>query len=736
MNRAAASLRSFLAFALALGCAPAPERSLPAGRVPLAALAGAARLAVETRVVDVGEPEARAALGTGWGPDERSPETSFAWGGGASSTVTVEIVEPRDLELVLRGWSFPFPSGPPQRVRLRWNGEELGRRELAREPREIALAVDRERVRSGENLLELAYERFDETADASPWAAAWDYFRLAEGTPPAPPTIDGAASSVTLPAGTAVEWTLELPPDSWLVWSALTSAGGARAAAGREREGEGTAERAISGAGRLELVEADAARPQLVRFALSSAGRAGAVRLGGVELRTGGARPPSATPVAGAASANAGAAPRRPNLVVYLIDTLRADHLGCYGYPRPTSPEIDRFARSAVLFREGRAQASWTRPAVATILTGLYPITHAAEQKYQRIPEAVETLAERLTAAGYESALFTTNANLAPRFGFDQGWATYQYLSKPGPRVRQHLSSAEMNEHVLDWLGHRDSGKPFFLVVHTMDPHDPYLPEVSFRERLAPGVDAKRDCCLGGKKLAGLPEAELVRHRDAAMALYDAEIAENDASFGTLLADLERRGLSASTAVLLLADHGEEFLDHGGWKHGWTLYEEMLRIPFVLRLPGGAEAGRAVDSPVDQVDVAPTLLELAGLPLPPELPGRSALGALAGETPQHASLAWLERPNLAWRSAARAGWKLIRFDGAWLPPLGRPAAELFALGTDPAERTNLARERPLRRLWLDGELRTALRRYLATGASESTTVDPELERTLRALGYI
>ena len=303
-----------------------------------------------------------------------------------------------------------------------------------------------------------------------------------------------------------------------------------------------------------------------------------------------------------------------PDLVVYLIDTLRADHLGCYGYPRPTSPRIDAFARQAVRVREARAQSSWTKPAVATLLTGLYPVSHGAQRRSQGLDASVVTLAERLSTRGYETAYFGTNPTVTAKFGFEQGFSEFHYLSQPRGRRRGHVDASEIHREVVAWLDRRDRAKPFFLVVHTLDPHDPYRPREPYRARFAADVDVETACCIRPHELAAL-DAEGARARARAMIdLYDGEIAQNDAAFGELLDELERRDLYDRAAILLTSDHGEEFFDHGGWRHASTLYEEVLRVPFLFRLPGGAHGGGAIDGPVDQIDVAPTLLELAGIP--------------------------------------------------------------------------------------------------------------------------
>jgi arylsulfatase A-like enzyme len=719
---------------LAAACA-APPAPLPPERIPLARLERSGRAVVERGRLDFGEPAARERMVSGWGPDERTERTSFVWSGAEPARWTFDLVRTRDLELTLAGWSYPFADGAPQSVTLSLNGRELARRALGPGPGSFVVELPRSALRAGQNEVALQASRWVEREPR--WSVAWDGARLAEegGAPlaePPPPRFEG--EDLVLPAGTAIEWALEIPDGSALAWEGVAARGAARLEV--ESGQDGVAARGATRVRDAGPGHAPLAAGGLVAFALRAPGESGEVRVAAPALRQ---RAPDDLPEPPAAAAAAAPAPARPNLVVYLVDTLRSDHLGCYGYPRPTSPALDAFARRAVLFENGRAQASWTKPAVASVLTGLHPITHGAQQRPHRISQTVETLAERLRGAGYETALFTTNANVAARFGFDQGFETVRYLATARGRKRIHVDSRAINARVFEWLERRAGDRPFFLFVHTLDPHDPYRPEESFRRRLAPEVDVERSCCARSNELARLTAAEALERAAGARQLYDAEIAQNDAAFGELLSELERRSLAEASAVLFTSDHGEEFLDHGGWKHGWTLYEEMLRIPFVLALPGGAHGGRRLAGPADQVDVAPTLLALAGLPVPGELPGRNLLDDLdrsARALPARASFAWLERGELAWSSVARGSWKLVRFRGAWTPPLGRRALELYDLAGDPAERSDLALRRPVPQLWLDGALAETVARHRASAAAEETPIDPELERALRALGYV
>jgi arylsulfatase A-like enzyme len=393
-----------------------------------------------------------------------------------------------------------------------------------------------------------------------------------------------------------------------------------------------------------------------------------------------------------------------------------------------------------VRFAEARAQSSWTKPAMATLLTGVHPVTHGAVRRASGISTGVVTLAERLREAGYETAMFTTNPTVGAKFGFDRGFDHYAYLHAKEGRKRRSVGSVEIHAAVVDWLAKRSPAerRPFFLVVHTLDPHDPYRPAEEFRERLAPNVDVETACCLRVGKLRALsPEAAARRTADS-LALYDAEIAANDASFGMLLDELTRRALLDRSAVLFTSDHGEEFHEHGGWRHAETLYEEVLRIPLVLRLPGAAAAGTVLPGPADQIDVAPTLLDLAGAAIPPELPGGSWLPAIAGGAPPaRESLAWLEHPAFSIAAIRDGDWKWIRHDGAHRDGAAAGATEsLFDLAADPAERMDRLAVEPERRRELARRSRDAAERFRRRGAASEAEIDETLDEELKALGYL
>lgn len=712
------------------------EPPLPTEVRDLAVLLPAARRVVETRAIDIGEAAARERLWTGWGPDERDAERSYVWGLGERSVLTVDVVDERERRLALRGWSYGFGDDPPQQVSVSVNGREIGRRLLPARAAQVEFDVPRAAWVLGENRIELAYGRHHAAAGELPWAVAWDGVRLTGiGDRTAePPSVD-ADGALVLPAGTALDWGLELPAAAWLAWDAVEARGGAVLEIERGTDDESVAhEIDAGGPGRLRLTEDDAPfrlHRVFVRAVSGASGR-GEVRIRGLRLH----QPPRVVAPAGPTAA--ATLDPRPNLLVYVIDTLRADRLGCYGYPRPTSPEIDRFAAGATLFREGRAQSSWTRPAMATLLTGLLPIAHRAEDSTDRLPEEIETLAERLGAAGYATAMVTTNGNVVSRFGFRQGFETFHYLPERRRAEEVHVQSGRVNEVVFRWLADRPTDRPFFLVVHTCDPHDPYTPDKNWQRKLAPDV---ADLSIGHVrsmlKRGRLAGAEAARLAPSIGALYDAEIAANDASFGALVRRLERLGIGDRTAVVLTSDHGEELFDHGSWTHGRTLFEEQLRVPFVVRFPGGVGAGRVLPGPAEQIDLTPTLLELAGLPRPAALPGRSLLGDLEGPGPgpSRPSLAFLTHHEDRAASILASEWKLIRLDRRE-SVLARAPVQLYSLGSDPAERHSRILDRPLHRRWLEGLLTAAEIRHRSELPRQPVTIDRELADRLRALGYL
>jgi arylsulfatase A-like enzyme len=430
-------------------------------------------------------------------------------------------------------------------------------------------------------------------------------------------------------------------------------------------------------------------------------------------------------------------APARPNLLVYLVDTLRADALGAYGQGAPTSPRFDAFAREAVLFEDAWAQASWTRSATASIFTGLHVGAHGVDREDRALPASAVTLAERLKDAGYRTGAFVGNHLLGGRFGFEQGFDSWN----GGDPALYGSTAATLGERALAWL---DSGQgPFFLYVHTMEPHSPYTPSEEDAAPFAlPGYAGDKDTrALLRLGQLGQLSPDGLRYLESR---YRGEVRQNDRAFGALLDALRERGVLPSTLVVFLSDHGEELLDHGGTEHTKTLYQELVRVPLAVRLPGGRGGGRREAAPVQQIDLVPTLLRFAGVKRPEGLPGHDLAALWTGEGPGPAIPPLLfseERFAVVDKYAARAGpMKLIlNNDGRELWRAGAHV-ELYDLDRDPGERANLAGSRPVTVAFLRQELERfrGLQAALLSrgGSGAALTLTPEEQEQLRALGYI
>ncbi|HTY70882.1 MAG TPA: sulfatase-like hydrolase/transferase, partial [Actinomycetes bacterium] len=396
----------------------------------------------------------------------------------------------------------------------------------------------------------------------------------------------------------------------------------------------------------------------------------------------------------------------------------------------------------SIVFENAVSETSWTRPAVASLFTGVPPRAHGVNGRQDALPDEAVTLAEMLSALGYQTAGFTTNGNVAPLFGFGQGFGTYELLPgslKAGLRAGLDEQgdgppSSSMVSRLSAWFADRRATAPLFLYVHTVDPHSPYYPAPEWKARFAADVP---DAAIGS--LANL--RRLLEDRSAAtpselrgmLALYDAEVAEADEGFGQFLGELKRRRLYDGAAILLVADHGEEFWDHGSWQHGHTLYGELVRVPFVLKLPAGRQAGLRVRGAVQLADVLPTVLDLLGETVPKTVTGRSLLGRLNPATPAWAGTAYsfLDLDSRRAETAQADGFKLVR-----RPTEDGPARALFDVVHDPRERSDLLAQQPIRAGYLERLLDAAAARERPLWSRREAGSSPETEENLRALGYV
>lgn len=427
----------------------------------------------------------------------------------------------------------------------------------------------------------------------------------------------------------------------------------------------------------------------------------------------------------------------RPNLLLISIDSLRADHLGSYGYPRDTSPAIDALAASGVRFENAMAQAPWTLPSHASLLTSLYPRSHGATDRKARLGPRTPSLAGALKKAGYQTHAIVSGTFMQAQFGLDAGFESYDDRIAQGSHSKSHevVTSPDIHERVVGFLD--ESEAPFFLFVHYWDVHYDYVApapyDTLFDPDYAGDVDSTR--FIGNPAIRADMDPRDLQH---IVALYDGEIAWVDSHIALLMAELERRQLLHSTIVVLTSDHGDEFYEHGGKGHQHSLYQELVHVPLIIRAPGLAP--RTLETPVELVDVMPTLLDLMQLPAPTTMQGQTLAPLLTGDDTSHAAepiqvsettKARKSRDDSRKSNAStvtQAGRKLIWFDEDRYPP------ELYELGTDPSEQTNLYPKTGAR--GLVSELKAWQQRIPAADSHDNEGVDEETRRALEALGYV
>jgi arylsulfatase A-like enzyme len=424
---------------------------------------------------------------------------------------------------------------------------------------------------------------------------------------------------------------------------------------------------------------------------------------------------------------------KRPGASVILIsiDTLRADHLGCYGYEVETSPAVDRFARDAVLFEMPIAQAPSTEPSHASIFTSLIPSHHGAYFS-RKVPLSDElvTMAEIFQQHGYRTKSFNDGAQVSAKWGFDQGFDEYTTL--PGPPTEYKFRRTV--KEALGWLtAHRDDR--FFLFLHTYEPHHPYSPAPRYFELIGheyrgalPREISKRLLERLNRDLAAL-SAEDVRH---VVAAYDAEIRSMDEAFDDLLRGLDDLGLREDVLIVFTSDHGEELGEREriGW-HSHALFDEQIHVPLIISLPRSRIRGVRVASQVRSIDILPTVLDVVDI---------APLEVFEGQT----LIPFLDQggggplPAVSQRDVFEPRGPVSLRTGRWKyydRSLIRRRL-LFDVGDDPGELRDLSREDPERVIELRRELEQLLGQRPTAPRGEPVEIDAALKRKLEALGYI
>ena len=425
-----------------------------------------------------------------------------------------------------------------------------------------------------------------------------------------------------------------------------------------------------------------------------------------------------------------------PNVLFLVIDALRPRHVSGLGYQRKTTPNLDELMKEGVVFSDATSPSSYTRAAVPSIFVSVMPTEHRVRTQGDAVdplPDHYTTLAELLKERGYATAAFMPNPSLDRAYNFDQGFDHYDddfQLGRPGTtRSEGNETARRIRKRSLAWLDEQDR-QPWFLYLHYRDVHGPYVPPPPYHEAFwdpdGPKTPITEAQAEARHRYLDLRRGEQVL--EFYLSQYDGEILYTDHQIQKLLDRLDDRGMLENTLIVVTADHGESFLEHGTWDHGTGLYQEELHVPLYLIVPGERGEGwrgRRIDVPVQTSDLLPTLVELLDLPAPDGMMGPSLVEAIEGRADP-------ERLIFADGDIGRGGWVGMIREGPWKlihdPPRGR--TELYDLSRDPGEQRDLAAAEPERaarlRERLEAQWRENEARAEARGAAARTTLEPDV----------
>jgi len=447
----------------------------------------------------------------------------------------------------------------------------------------------------------------------------------------------------------------------------------------------------------------------------------------------------------------AGASPAmnaKPNVILISLDTLRADHLHCYNYPLATSPNIDALAAGGIVFENSVAQANWTLPSHMSIMTSQLPMVHGVINRQLKLAPSEVTLAEILKNEGYATVGITGGYNVDARFGFSQGFDEYHgdklsYLRDEERRkYGQGVRLARLLPQAIAKIS-KLKGRPFYLFLHAWDVHAPYMPHEGYIEKFSKDYHGDIDVVTHeymialNQKTKRATEDDLARIR----ALYDNEILFADHYLGELFKALDRLDLRGKTIIVLTSDHGDSHMEHGFINHNETLFNPEIHVPLIISYPGRLPAGRRVKAVVRGIDVAPTILDLAGVPyskkVAHEFQGQSLVGSWDGNHRQTPAIS---------EAGAQKGWKRRlairsgRYKLIWSRDLkDRDVIELYDLEADPGEYNDISTREPEvaknLRMRLEREIRDSANIRSSNHAGKLRP-DAEFEERLKGLGYL
>ncbi|MEW6367014.1 MAG: sulfatase-like hydrolase/transferase [Acidobacteriota bacterium] len=653
-----------------------------------------------------------------------TPDQKLAAAPGTPASFGFYATSRRPSSLVLSG-----SADPPCEVALRVNGKDAGRRTVPAVRGQYRFPLAAGLIQDGlnEGALQLA---------AAPAAAGTGAQNVARGlildsiclgdstTPVVPP--GAIRSQLVQSAGSEVEWFM-VPAQDRLELSGVVSAPEAsscEAAITIETDSSGLrtlwrspvevrGERSLSG--EIDLAPFAGSGARICAKFSASRGEATLTwnRFRLIRDTTGNSAP---APVQPAVS--------RPNVIIFLVDTLRRDHLPVYGYRQQIAPSLSKFARESIVFENAWSQSSWTNPAVASLFTGEVPATHGIRAHTDSLHPSFETIAEFHKRHGYSTMACVSNAGIKSEMGYGQGFDDYQFHWRKDAGV------------LVDIALDRIRTEPFFIYIHANDPHYPYTPAPapfdSFIPPRPPAILSEEMLTMSSlKNRRYVPDAAGMAYL---LSIYDSEIRLVDHHFGRMIEALKSRGVYDRTLVVFIADHGEEFNDHGGYYHGHSLYDELTRIPMIAKPPVPYTPERRA-RPVRTIDVYPTVAALLGEA--PALPGRDWDAGAVG-CPDDIAVYSETELQADYQSVVLGRYKLILLDHS-----KKGVADgfrLFDLQADPGEKRNLVREQPIRAEYMAALVRRlhrdAAARMKFSADAIHRQLDEDTRRQLETLGYL
>lgn len=433
----------------------------------------------------------------------------------------------------------------------------------------------------------------------------------------------------------------------------------------------------------------------------------------------------------------------KPNVIIITLDTLRADHLSCYGYPRPTTPTLDRMAAQGVRFARAYAHCERTNPSHVSILSSLHPQTHGVLHCRMSLSPEVETLQKMLRVHGYATMAAVSVKHLGPEWGLAEGFGTFY----PCPCEKARRPGEETVDLALNWISTRRD-QPFFAWIHLFDPHWVYEPPSPYDGLYYDGDPYRPDnhsmddarASFGGTIIPMANVTDLAYP----VALYDGAITYCDTQIARILDALRRTGQEDDTLIVITSDHGEGFGEHRIFFNHFGLHEEQTRVPLILYYPRYQWKGKVVDGLVGHVDIVPTILDSIGLPIPNELEGYSLVPTIRGEPVSRPQMIYSQMFELFAAGLVTPEWKYIHYlkkspTPPFLVDFEEDDLELYDLTADPTERVNLAQQTDARTTQLIREFQDVLTVWQEPGTmayqQEQLELDDATEQMLRDLGY-